>query len=224
MSARQWRDFKALRQSTLKTARAWAISEFAMSLRGYVSRSWAEKGWRRWLSWTVRSRLAAVKEVAKTIKEHLWEILNAVVVKVDNGHAESINHRIKTIKMRGRGFRTKERFRNAIYFHPGGLDLYTAGRIYPSHLGKTHSTKPCADWRAAIQSSIVKLLPKRRLPRNNRAGCAECLRVLQINHTLELAGARQMPLPRQDLVTRLHSGAADRCKEANRYWSIHTRG
>ena len=127
MSARQWRDFQALRQSTLKTARAWAIKEFAMSLWGYVSRSWAEKGWRRWLSWAVRSRLAPVKEVAKTIKAHLWGILNAVVLKVDNAHAESINSRIKTLKMRSRGFRNKERFRNAIYFHLGGLDLYPAG-------------------------------------------------------------------------------------------------
>jgi transposase len=72
MSARQWRDFKLLRQSTLKTARAWAIREFAMSLWGYVSRGRAEKCWKRWLSWAVRSRLAQVKEVAKTIKEHLW--------------------------------------------------------------------------------------------------------------------------------------------------------
>jgi transposase len=127
MSARQWRDFQALRLSTLKTARAWAIREFAMSLWGYVSRSWAEKGWRRWLSWAVRSRLAPVKEVAKTIKEHLWGILNAVVLKVDNGHAESINSRIKTIKAGSRGFRNKDRFRNAIYFHLGGLNLYPAG-------------------------------------------------------------------------------------------------
>jgi transposase len=127
MNARQWRDFTALRQSTLKTARAWAIREVAMSLWGYVSRGWAEKGWKRWLSWAVRSRLAPVKEVAKTIKEHLWGILNAVVLKVDNGHAESINSRIKIIKVRSRGFRNKERFRNAIYFHLGGLDLYPAG-------------------------------------------------------------------------------------------------
>jgi transposase len=49
------------------------------------------------------------------------------VLKADNGHAESINSRIKTIKVRGREFRNKDRFRNAIYFHLGGLDLYPAG-------------------------------------------------------------------------------------------------
>jgi len=127
MSVEQWRGFKALRESTLKTARAWAIKEFGMSLWHYSSRTWAEKGWQRWLSWATRSRLEPVKKVARTIKEHLWGIINAVVLKADNGGAESINSRIKMIKVRSRGFRNKERFRNAIYFHLGGLDLYPAG-------------------------------------------------------------------------------------------------
>jgi len=127
MSFRQWRGFRALRESTLKTARAWAIKEFAMTLWNYTSRTWALKGWKRWLSWAVRSRLEPVKDVARTIKDHLWGILNAIVLKADNGGAESINSRIKMIKVRSRGFRNKERFRNAIYFHLGGLDLYPAG-------------------------------------------------------------------------------------------------
>ncbi|HSH28748.1 MAG TPA: ISL3 family transposase [Thiohalobacter sp.] len=127
MSVQQWRGFKALRESTLKTARAWAIKEFGMSLWHYSSRTWAEKGWQRWLGWAVRSRLEPVIKVARTIKDHLWGIINAVVLKADNGGAESINSRIKMIKVRSRGFRSKERFRNAIYFHLGGLDLYPAG-------------------------------------------------------------------------------------------------
>ena len=45
MTRRQKQRFKALRDSTLKTARAWAIKEFAMSLWGYVSKTWARKGW-----------------------------------------------------------------------------------------------------------------------------------------------------------------------------------
>jgi hypothetical protein len=34
---------------------------------------------------------------------------------------------IQRIKQRACGFRNKERFRNAIYFQLGGLDLYPAG-------------------------------------------------------------------------------------------------
>jgi transposase len=127
MTPKQWRDFKSLRESALKTARAWAIKELAMSLWHYVSKTWAEKGWKRWLSWAVRSQLDPIKKVAKTIKEHLWGILNAVVLKVSNGPAEGINSRIKMIKVRSRGFRNKQRFAAAIYFHLGGLSLYPEG-------------------------------------------------------------------------------------------------
>ncbi|TXF10447.1 transposase [Pelomicrobium methylotrophicum] len=42
-----------------------------MGLWHYTSRTWAAKGWARWLSWAVRSRLAPVKKVAATIKKHL---------------------------------------------------------------------------------------------------------------------------------------------------------
>ncbi len=119
--------FKRLRESTLKTARAWALKEMAMSLWHYVSKTWARKGWERWLSWAVRSRLKPIRDVARIIKEHLWGILNAIILKVSNGPAEGLNSRIKTIKVRSRGFRNKKRFANAIYFHLGGLDLYPEG-------------------------------------------------------------------------------------------------
>ena len=124
MNAKQWRDFKCLRESALKTARAWAIKELAMSLWHYISKTWAKKGWKRWLSWALRSRLEPIKKVARMIKNHLWGILNAVVLKVTNGPAEGINSRIKMIKVRSRGFRNKYRFVTAIYFHLGGLNLY----------------------------------------------------------------------------------------------------
>ena len=129
LSRKRQRSFKLLRESTLKTARAWAIRDLAMRLWSYVSRTWAEKRWKQWLSWAVRSRLEPVRKVARTIKEHLWGILNAIILKANNGASESINSRIKTIKIRSRGFRNKSRYRNAIYFHLGGLDLYPDGVV-----------------------------------------------------------------------------------------------
>jgi len=127
MNASRRRGFAALTRSALKTARAWAIKELAMSLWGYTSRTWAAKAWARWYGWAIRSRLEPVKRVARMIKEHRWGIINAIVLKADNGHAESINSRIQLIKARSRGFRNRERFRMAIYFHLGGLDLYPEG-------------------------------------------------------------------------------------------------
>jgi transposase len=126
MDPRQWREFAVLRESSLKTARAWAIKEHAMGLWGYTTRGWAFNGWSRWLGWAVRSRLPPIRQVAKTIKDHLWGIINAIVLKANNGRSEAINRRIQQIKSRACGFRNRERFRNAIYFHLGGLDLYPA--------------------------------------------------------------------------------------------------
>ena len=127
MSRDQARHFAGLRDSNLKTARAWAMKEEAMSIWRYRSRGWAVKGWDRWFGWSQRCRLEPMKKVGQTLKAHLWGILNAITLGVHNGHAESGNARIQKIKARACGFRNRERFRNAIYFHCGGLDLAPAG-------------------------------------------------------------------------------------------------
>ena len=127
MSAKQNKRFDRLKTSSLKTARAWAMKEMNKKLWNYRSRTWARKGWMRWLGWLDRSRLDPMKKVSKTIKNHLWGIMNAIILNVSNGPAESMNSRIKAIKVRARGFRNQERFAKAIYFHLGGLDLYPVG-------------------------------------------------------------------------------------------------
>lgn len=135
MDPDKWIDFKTLRESALKTARAWSIKETAMGLWHYTRRGWAEQAWRKWLSWAQRSRLEPVKRVAQMIAKHLWGIINAIVMGVDNGGAESINSRIKMVKTRARGFRNKTRFRHAIYFYLGGLDLHPR----PAHVLHAHT-------------------------------------------------------------------------------------
>ncbi len=116
--------FAKLRAGTRRTARAWELKEAAANLWNYRSRSWATAGWKRWLASASRCRLEPVVKAARMIRSHLWGIVNAVVLRATNGPAEGINSRIKTVKVRSRGFRNRERFANAIYFHLGGLDLY----------------------------------------------------------------------------------------------------
>ena len=124
MNEEQWDNFEPLKNSKLKTARAWAIREMAMSLWNYKSRAWARKAWNKWLCWAQRCRLEPVKEVAKTIKEHLLGIINAIVLEANNGRAEGVNSKIQSLKKRACGFRSRVRYKTAIYFHLGGLDLY----------------------------------------------------------------------------------------------------
>lgn len=127
MSEQRWSDFAEVRDSALKTARAWAIKETAMTLWGYLRRGWAERAWKQWLGWASRSKLKPVVAAARMIRKHLRGILNAIVHGATNAASESVNAKIQRVKRQACGYRNRERFRNAIYFHCGGLDLYPDG-------------------------------------------------------------------------------------------------
>lgn len=124
MSDHARRTLAALKSTGLKVARAWAIREMAMSLWGYTSRAWAEKAWTHWYQWAIRSRLEPIKKVARMIKAHWDGVMNAVTSDTTNARSESLNSRIQWIKSKACGYRNRDRFRTAIYFHLGGLNLY----------------------------------------------------------------------------------------------------
>ena len=126
LSPQRWEDLKALRRRTLKTAEAWAVKEMVMLLWVYKTRGWARKAWKRCLHWAKLTGLGPVVSVAQMLERHLEGILNAIVLRATNGLAEGINSRIQRIKRVACGFRNRERFRRAILFHLGGLDLYPA--------------------------------------------------------------------------------------------------
>ena len=116
--------FRELRDSELRVSRARAMRDLAMKLWGYRSRGWAERRWREWYDWAVRSRLEPMKKVARTIRRHWTGVINAATSSLTNAPAESLNARIQWIKKMACGYRNRERFRTAIYFHLGGLDLF----------------------------------------------------------------------------------------------------
>ncbi len=123
----------ALHQMNLKTSRAWALKETAMCIWRLVQRGRALKEWTAWLSKAMRSRLEPVKKVARMIRKHLWGIVNAMALRTTNAGSESVNAKVQRVKRTACGFRNRERFRNAILFHLGGLDLY------PEHASATHT-------------------------------------------------------------------------------------
>jgi transposase len=116
--------FEPLRNSSLRTARAWAIRETAMSLWGYATRGWAERAWKQWVGWAIRSQLEPVKKVARMIVRHWTGVMNAVISGITNAGAEGLNGKVQRLKKEACGFRNTRRFINAIYFRLGGLDLY----------------------------------------------------------------------------------------------------
>jgi transposase len=120
---RSRREFMQLTKACLKTARAWAIKEAAAKLWHYVYRLAAEKAWAHLLNWIAHCRLKPVIKVGKMVKHYLWGIINAIVAKVTNAASEAKNSRIQWLKKMACGFRNRSRFRAAILFHFGGLDL-----------------------------------------------------------------------------------------------------
>ena len=95
MDEERWEQFAELRDSALQTARAWGYKEHAMTLWAYRSRAWARKAWMAWYRSAIRCRLEPIKRVARMIKRHLDGIVTAVVDKVTNARAESINAGIR---------------------------------------------------------------------------------------------------------------------------------
>ncbi len=116
--------FEQLLHSSLRVARAWAMKETARGLWSYETRGWARRAWRRLLGWMARSRLAPMVKAGRTLRAHLWGILNAVVLGVSNASLEAVNAKIQALKKRACGYRNRARFRRAILFHCGDLELY----------------------------------------------------------------------------------------------------
>ena len=134
LDAAQTGALNALHEMNLKTGRAWALKETAMCIWRRVRRPCAKAAWKEWLAKAMRSRLEPIKKVARMIRDHLWGIVNAMALGITNAAGESVNAIIQRIKRTACGFRNRDRFKNAIMFHLGGLDLY------PANAGPTHTT------------------------------------------------------------------------------------
>ena len=117
--------FAALRATNLKTGRAWAIKESLRALWHYHRLGWARRFYKHWYFWASHSRLASIIDVARMINRHLTGVLNYfATAPITNATAEGLNSKIQTIKKMAYGYRNREHFKTAIFFHCGGLQLY----------------------------------------------------------------------------------------------------
>ena len=123
MEPKDRRAFAALRDSGLKTARAWALKETMMAFFDYCYERPARKHFRWWSNWASRSRLPAMVEVGRMLKRRFENIVTYLRHRITNAASESLNAKVQWVKYTARGFRNKQNFINAIYFHCGGLNL-----------------------------------------------------------------------------------------------------
>jgi transposase len=118
--------FERIRAMQLKTARAWALKESLRQLWDYQSSSWARRFWKRWYFWATHSRLAPIIDASKLIARHLPNVLSYFTHRITNAVAEGLNSKIGTVQKRACGYRNRDHFKIAVYFHCGGLNLYPA--------------------------------------------------------------------------------------------------
>ena len=142
MSRRQWQEFGPLRTSRLKVARAWALKEAAMLLWGYVSRGWAERMWKGWYGWAIRSRLEPLKRVARMIRTYWEGVMNAATRNVTNALVEAINARSSGSSAWPAAIATGRTSATRSTSNLGGLDLY------PESLKSAHTNSRRAKRRA----------------------------------------------------------------------------
>jgi transposase len=131
--------FAELRKQKLKVGRAWSIKEALRTLWDYARYGWAKKFLKRWYFWASHSRLGPMIKAGRTIKRYQKGVLNYIHHGITNAAVEGLNSKIETIKRMACGYRNRQNYRTAIYFHLGGLNLYPEGEWGPSlHLGGTH--------------------------------------------------------------------------------------
>ena len=124
LSTKQQEVFDATYDLQLQTGKAWAYKEMLRDLWSQSSAAAATAFFRDWYKRVIHTKLTPMKTVARSIKERLKNIVSYCTYKITNAVAEGMNSKIMSIKRRVGGFRNRQNFKTAIFFHCGGLNLY----------------------------------------------------------------------------------------------------
>jgi transposase len=115
--------FEELKQSTLKTARAWRLKELWRTFKHCVDIEDGVAFFKRWYHLAMISKLEPIKHVARSLKTHLSGIVTVLKHGFCNALAEGVNSRIQLMVQKACGYRNRERLKTDILFHFGGLNL-----------------------------------------------------------------------------------------------------
>lgn len=116
--------FEAIYSQQLETGKAWSYKEMLRDLWNHDDASSATVFFKDWYKRVIHTKLTPLKKVAKTIRERLANVVSYCTHGITNAVAEGMNSKIMSIKRRVGGYRNRENFKTAIFFHCGGLDLY----------------------------------------------------------------------------------------------------
>jgi transposase len=116
--------FAVLKSLDLKTAKAWALKEHLRRLWDQPDVEAARAFFGHWKEWVITTRLKAMLHVARTLEKKLERIVSYCRHPITSAGCEGLNSKITTVKIRAAGYRNLERFKTAILFYCGKLELY----------------------------------------------------------------------------------------------------
>lgn len=124
LSDEQYLSFRDIKDSELKTSKAWLIKEsfrFFWELPKDVTA--AVDYFEGWYRHTIYSKLEPMKKVARMLKKHRENILTWWEHRITNAVSEGLNSKIQSVKSAARGFHSFESYRARILFFCGKLDM-----------------------------------------------------------------------------------------------------
>ena len=116
--------FKLLKHQDLKTAKAWALKEHLRRLWDQPGIAEARTFFDHWHQWATGSKLVPMMRLARMLWSKLDQIISYCRHPITSAGCEGLNSKITSVKIRAAGFRNIERFKTAIFFHCGKLQLY----------------------------------------------------------------------------------------------------
>jgi transposase len=116
--------FASLKQMDLKTSKAWALKEHLRHLWDQPDVATAKVFFGHWKDWVVKTKLKPMLHLARTLEKKLGQIVNYCRHRITSAGCEGLNSKITTVKIRAAGYRNLERFKTAILFYCGKLQLH----------------------------------------------------------------------------------------------------
>lgn len=120
-----WDRFKEIEEMNYQVSQAWKVKELFRDLihLPFCGDIEAYHMMGDWMADALSYNIDEINAVAFMFKRHLKGIIRALVTGANNGKAERTNGSIQEIKTIGRGYGTAERYRIAILFFYGGLNM-----------------------------------------------------------------------------------------------------
>jgi transposase len=124
MTEKQRIKFETENMINTKTAAAWRMRENFLALYESQTKEEAMAYFNTWYNSVIHSKNKFMKKAAKTIKNHLENIISQIGITISNGRAEQANSKIAKLQRVAQGYRNFANLRTAILFFNGNLSLF----------------------------------------------------------------------------------------------------